>query len=94
MSSSSLRVERLKEIQAVLGEPDLSIKEPHSIRWLGLKNAVDVVYASYSSILATLSTFAEESPVAKGVYKYFSDCKSTFLVAFMLDVYECLCVLC
>ena len=65
MSSSSLRVERLKEIQAVLGEPDLSIKEPHSIRWLGLKNAVDVVYASYSSILATLSTFAEESPVAR-----------------------------
>ena len=50
MSSSSLRVERLKEIEAVLGEPDLSIKEPHSIRWLGLKNDVDVVYASYSSI--------------------------------------------
>ena len=34
MSNSSNRVERLKELHGVLGEPELTIKEPYSVRWL------------------------------------------------------------
>lgn len=44
MSNSSKRVERLKDLQAVLGEPELSIKETNSIRWLGLKSTVEAVF--------------------------------------------------
>ena len=40
MSSSHARIYALKQIQNVLDEPELTIKEPHSIRWLGLKDVV------------------------------------------------------
>jgi len=61
----------LKDLQAVLGEPELALKEPYSIRWLGLKSAVEAVFESYSSVLATLSSFSEGDAIAKGLFKYF-----------------------
>ena len=95
MSGSSNRVDKLKRIQQFFGEPELFIKEPHSIRWLGLKNAVEAVYESYSSVLATLSNFAaEKMPQAEGLLKYFSEYKTVLLVSFMLDVHDILAVLC
>ena len=89
MSSSSSRTSRLKSIQALLLEPELSIKEPHSIRWLGLQKAVEAVYEGYGSILATLSSFAaDKNAQASGLYKYFATYKTVLLVSFMLDVHE------
>ena len=58
ISGSSIRMTRLQKLQEILNEPDLTIKEPDSIRWLGLRNAVLAVYESYGSLLATLSSFA------------------------------------
>lgn len=88
ISASANRVHALKEIQSLLHEPELSIKDPHNVRWLGLKNAVEAVFESYSSILATLSKFAsEKSAVAKGLYKYYSSYKVVLVTAFMLDVH-------
>ena len=60
MSCLSNHVDKLKRIQQFFGEPEMSIKEPHNIKWLGLKNAVEAVHESYSSVLATLSNFAEQ----------------------------------
>ena len=37
MVSSGNRVYMLKKMQELLEEPEITIKEPHSIRWLGLK---------------------------------------------------------
>ena len=54
MSSSSIRTLTLKRIQQVMEELQLTIKEPHSIRWLGLKNAVQAVFVSYASVSTTL----------------------------------------
>ena len=50
----------LKSIQKIQNEPELTIKEPHGIRWLGLQNAEVAVYEGYGSVLATLSCFAAE----------------------------------
>ena len=58
MVSSGNRVYTLKKMQELLEEPEITIKEPHSIRWLGLKRAVEAVYESYESLLATLSKMA------------------------------------
>ncbi|XP_060599857.1 uncharacterized protein LOC132753412 [Ruditapes philippinarum] len=81
-------------MQGLLDEPKLSVKEPYSIRWLGLKNAVEAVYESYGAILATLSSMADENSTAKGLYKYFASYKTALLLAFMLDVHTILGVLC
>ena len=73
----------------MLEEPELSMKEPHSIRWLGLKEAVEAVYESYASVLSTLSKFAaEKHSAAKGLYKYFCSYKVALIIAFMLDVHS------
>ena len=73
MSGLSNRTSRLQKLQETLDEPDLTIKEPHSIRWLGLRNAVLAVYESYGALLATLSSSAaEENSEANGLLKYFS----------------------
>lgn len=94
MSGSSNRTTTLSKIQILLNEPELTIKEPHSIRWLGLLKAVEAVYWSYGSVLATLSKYAEEKqPAAHGLYKYFSEYKTVLLVGFMLDVHESIAVL-
>ena len=68
----------------------MTIKEPYSVRWLGLKNAVHAEYESYSSVLTTFSSFVEESATAKCLFQYFSDYKVVLLDSLMLDVHECL----
>jgi hypothetical protein len=88
-NGSSTRTLTLQKVQKLLEEPELTIKEPHSIRWLGLKYAVEAVYESYNSVVATLSQFAaEKDPVAKGLYKYFRNYKVALVTAFMLDVHS------
>lgn len=80
----------MKSIQQLLEEPELAVKEPHSIRWLGLKNAV---YMCYGSVLATLSKFAaEKNATAKGLHKYFSKYIVALLIGFMLDIHTELAV--
>lgn len=94
MSSSSVRNSTLHEIQQVLDEPNLTIKEPHSVRWMGLKNAVSAVFMCYGAVLSTLSHFAAEGlPVAKNLYKYFNNYKTALMTAFMLDIHTELAVL-
>lgn len=94
MSVSANRTSKLKHIQQLFGETELTIKQPHSVRWLGLKNAVEAVYGSYSSVLATLSNFAvEKNATAEGLLKYFSEYKTVFIVSFMLGIHDVLAVL-
>lgn len=94
VSGSSIRTQRLRSIQQLLQEPELSMKEPYSIRWLGLRNAVLAVFEAFESVLATLSSFAsEKNPVAKGLFKYFCSYKVALVLAFILDVHNELAVL-
>ena len=93
MSGSANRVYRLKQMQALLDEPELTIKEPYSIRWLGLRNAVEAVYESYGALLAALCEMASSNSTAKGLYKYFSSYKTALLLGFMIDVHSELAIL-
>lgn len=82
-----MRINTLKAMQDLLNEPEISIKEPHSIRWLGLKRSVEVVYDCFGSLLATLTNLATANPTAKGLFKYFSTYKTTLLIGLMLDIH-------
>ncbi|XP_053392615.1 zinc finger protein 862-like [Mercenaria mercenaria] len=87
MSSSTKWINTLKAMQDLLNEPEISIKEPHSIRWLGLKRSVEVVYDCFGSLLAALSNLATENSTAKGLFKYFSTYKTALLIGLMLDIH-------
>ena len=88
MSASANRCYELKNMQKLLDEPELTIKEPFLIRWLGLKRAVEAVYESYGAVLATLSSKASENATAKGLYKYFANYKTALLLGLMIDVHS------
>lgn len=72
MTESSLGV----QIWEILEEPEISIKQPHPIRRLELRKAVHAVFVSYSSVLATIEKFVEDTKrTAKGLHKYINNYK-------------------
>ncbi|KAH3701651.1 hypothetical protein DPMN_076641 [Dreissena polymorpha] len=46
---------RLKQIQDILDDPCLTIKEIHSVRWLSYFNALTTVFRTLDSILTYLA---------------------------------------
>ena len=62
-------------------------RQLHSIRWLGLRDAVYAVYMCYASVMTTLSKFAGDKPSAKGLFKYFSTYKDALSLGLMLDIH-------
>ena len=55
ISASGNRTYALKQMQTLLDEPELSVKEPYSIRWLGLKRAVEAAHACYGSVCPNMA---------------------------------------
>ena len=93
MSGSANKIYKFKKMQTLLDEPELTIKEPYSVRWIGLRNAVEAVYESYGALLATLSEMVTSNSTAKGLYKYFSTYKTALLLGLMVDVHSELAIL-
>ena len=53
--ASANRVSKLHDIQTVLEEPNLKIKEVHEVRWLSTYIAVQTVYRTMDSLLTFFS---------------------------------------
>ena len=53
-SHSSVRMERLHEVQRILETPEIQLKRPQHIRWLSLLDAVEALCRVYESILTCL----------------------------------------
>lgn len=87
-SSSAVRCAKLREVQAIFEDTELKIKEPHAVRWLSLRKAVETVARCYPSIVATLSELGENNSTAKGLHTYFNSKKTVLLTNFMLDIHD------
>ncbi|XP_053406405.1 SCAN domain-containing protein 3-like [Mercenaria mercenaria] len=66
-SNSALRSNKLSEIQSLLNLPSLKFANIHSVRWLSLQNAVEVLYRSYPALVVALEHEAVTNSVAKGL---------------------------
>lgn len=92
--SSAKRCHHLYEIQTVLNEPHLKVKEVHEVRWLSVYLAVETVY----KILDLLITFftqdkdAKSKGYAKKLIQY-DFISSTYLLMDVLPVVTKLCLL-
>ena len=63
------RYNKLRAIQDVLETP-VTLKEPHSVRWLSLDQAVQAMHTSWSALVATLGEEAVNgNPAADGLVK-------------------------
>ena len=83
---SPKRAESLKEIQHVLGLPEMKIIKPSDTRWLAHERCVKAVKASYSSIAVTLDSNYENlhEPEALGLHRALRK-ESTIAAIFLLD---------
>ena len=79
-------MQSLKEIQKLLGLPELKIVKPSDTRWLAHERCVNAVKASYSSIVLALENIYETShePEALGLSEALSS-HFTIVEIYLLD---------
>ena len=66
---SAVRYNKLREIQQVVDETPVALKQPHTVRWLSLDHAVDAINKSWASLVAVLGEEAANgNAVARGLY--------------------------
>ena len=63
-SGSALRSNKLREIQLLLELPTLKYAQVHSVRWLSMEKAVEVVYRTYPALVVALEHEATSNPAA------------------------------
>lgn len=85
-ANSSLRSNRLREIQSVLSMPQLKFTEIHSVRWLSMENTVQAIYRSYPALCMCLERDAIHDSMAKGLYSDVSQFKFVAITHMMMDV--------
>ena len=68
IQGSAKRAAKLKDIQSIVDDPLLTIKEIHSVRW-HFYNALTTVYQTMDSLCTYLADVGTEDPKANGLKK-------------------------
>lgn len=77
----------LHEIQEVLNEPNRSVKDPHSVRWKGLRNVTDIACQCYGAVLATLNFLLLETLLQRAYTNIFCSYKTAVATVFIIKFY-------
>ena len=85
-SKSGNRKCELTEIQKVLDDPRINVKECHEIRWLSFSSAIDAISKTYSSLVTYFKSHGESSTTAKSVYDKLTDYRFVFCLHLLLDI--------
>lgn len=85
-NNSALRSNRLRAIQALLNMPELKFAEVHSVRWLSMHQAVQIIYRTFPALVMTLEREAILEPAAKGILHEVTQFKFIALTHLMLDI--------
>ena len=85
---SAVRTAGLKEMQEMLGDPQLKIKEAKFVRWLSHEKAVATIVRVFPSLLSSLKAEAEDhgSPVALGLYTLMTKYEFICAIAVLNDM--------
>ena len=85
-SGSALRSNKLREIQLLLELPTLKYAQVHSVRWLSMEKAVEVVYRTYPALVVALEHEATSNPAAKGLYQQVSQYSFIAITHMLMDI--------
>ncbi|KAL8568827.1 hypothetical protein ACOMHN_035590 [Nucella lapillus] len=83
-SKSGNRKCELEEIQKILNDPVVKIKECHEIRWISFFEAVRAVFSCWASLVTYFSS--REDSRSKGLYRKLSDYKFPAVLAILMDI--------
>ncbi|WAR31456.1 ZN862-like protein [Mya arenaria] len=84
-NNSALGSNRLCAIQSLLDMPELKFAEVHSVRWLSLEHAVQVVYRTYPALCMVLEREATVEAAAKGLLHEVNQFKFIAITHLMMD---------
>ena len=82
---SAKRAAKLHDIQALLDDPTLTIKEIHSVQWLSYFNALTAVYRTIDSLMTYLADVGVKDPKANGLKKKIATDQFISITYMMMD---------
>ena len=85
-SGSALRANKLREIQLLLELPTLKYAQVHSVHWLSLEKAVEVIYRTYPALVCALEHEATSNPAAKGIIQQVSQYSFIAITHMLMDI--------
>ena len=86
-SKSSNRSQDLEEIQDILKDPRLKIKEIHEVRWLSFFEALSTVYSSLPALLTFFDGVKKQKDAkGEGLARRLATQKTIYVLTTMLDV--------
>ena len=98
VNGSGVRTYKLEEMQEVMEEPNLKMKDPLNIRWLAMKNAVKTVHRCYGAIVMYLQSNEGKNTVgdciAEGLLKDILHYKFPAFIAILSDILSKIGILC
>ncbi|XP_046583689.1 zinc finger protein 862-like [Haliotis rubra] len=83
---SACRVAELAEVQKLLDDPQIKVKEVHEIRWFAMYNALFTVYKTWRSLLRYVKKIDKRSSKEEEQLANFTDYKFIFKLHVMMDV--------
>ena len=98
VTGSGVRTFKLESMQDVMDEPNLKLKDPISIRWLAMENAVKTIHKCYGSIVMYLQSNEGKNTVgdciAEGLLKDVLHYKFPAFTAVLADILSVVGILC
>ena len=85
--NSAVRYNELREIQDVLLNTTVTLKEPKSVRWLSLDEAIQAIWKCWPALVGSMGQQAAAgNPVAVGLSKKVESFSFIALTALLLDI--------
>ena len=82
---SAKRAAKLHEIQTLVDDPILTIKEIHSVRWPSYFNALTAVFRTIDSLMTYLAEVSVKDPKANGLKKKIATDQFVYITYMMMD---------
>ncbi|KAG1653606.1 Transmembrane protein C17orf113 [Nymphon striatum] len=88
---SSVKYDKLRELQDILHGNRKQVKKPTSVRWLSIESAVTMILKSYDAILLSVENAdAKKDPKAVALHRFMATSLFLLITALLADV---LCVI-
>ena len=84
--NSALRSNKLADIQSIMQLPTLKFANIHSVRWLSLRHAVEVIHRTYPVLVTALEHEATNNSVAKGLLHEVEQYKFVGCTHILVDI--------
>ena len=83
-SKSGNRKCELQDIQRVLDDPQIKIKECHEIRWISFCSAIEAVFKTWLSLVTYFSRHSDST--SRSIHAKLTDYRFVYTMHFLLDI--------